>query len=273
MFQTANRNPYGIRWHLCSNGRIRDNNINNQVAGHQSYSDPGSSTNVMLEFPIYQDVSKKSGRFNSFSPLASGDGILNSSEFVLDLGGAGNSRAFGELGSPVSVYRVLATGTNAANTTVVGYRFKSDWISRRGGAKLTVKFYLDTPTSLRVFIGFFSGSATVQTNTADPLANKHGIGIMADPAASGNFRSIRNTGTATSTFGEIGVYPLTTTPIASAVNTVSIAADEANARWQILWNHAPINYTTTIPASAQAMGFGVWLGNTTAARDKCLLQH
>ena len=257
----STRNPHGIAWYNDINGRIYNNHVVNNTT-NQSFRDHGNSSGVFLELPALRTISRKRGSYNVFAAGAIGDGILNASGvFVADVG-AGGGLGFTEAGNPVTAFRFASTGTTSG--TVVGLRFGSDVFSRRTNASLTTKFLIDNTSGVRGFIGFVSASTSGSSflaATADPLSGRTGIGLSIDSASSANFRVVRNAGTASGTHTNFGINGASTTALDTSIHTLTIQSDETNSRFRFIWDNAPNNYTTVIPASSTAMGFATFVSN------------
>jgi hypothetical protein len=160
-------------------------------------------------------------------------------------------------------YRQLNTGTTSG--TLAGKRKTQFWARRNFNSLLEIIFTLTATTNARFYAGF-KDSTTAITNDNNPLNNDSGV-LIGFRDTDTNWQLIRNDGSATETFTDLGIAKDTTT------RTIRISLSATNIIVQFTGLTPDQTLTTVIPAAATDMTYHVALYNTAPEDKGVKLRH
>ena len=167
--------------------------------------------------------------------------------------------AVGNFSQSMGRYLTHTTGTTAGNNsggktgTNLFQRFHNPYFSWRGR---TITTKTTGTLSSRFYIGMTSDASNDPTNV-DTLNDAKSCFLFGYRSTDANYQIIRNDGSTPATYVDTGIV------IDTAVRTVELFGDDANARFGYRINGGTITwYTTAIPAQTTWMG-AYWMMTTT----------
>jgi hypothetical protein len=242
---------------------VTDANLAGSITGSKLLN--GTITGTKLSDGIITLLKLNSNVLRAFNPR-----LINKTPF--GFGGGTSTSGYGLFnGSLTSVgtysHDVLTSGASAKWTTGAvsgnqsGFRTNINLAELNHDFTLRGRFKLSGTTSIKGFIGFVNDNSAFRAGT-DSLNAKSGIGLSWDTSVDSNFKIAHNDGTGATVRDDLS----TTTALNTSYHTFEIIADDANTRFQFLFDVLTAsNISTDIPADNTDLAFQCFVETATTS--------